>query len=398
MIRVDVVIEALGRGGAERLLVDTARLVDRSRIALRVCTVFPVRRDYEAALRELEVPLACLGVRRPLQLPLGVLRLLRLWREDRPDLVHTHLFAANLIGRSAAFLAGLPVVSTLHDADYEPIVRLGNPGLSASKQRVLQLLDATTARLSRCEVVGVSRYVAEAAERRLGVPPKRVTVIANAVDTERFVGDAAVRERTRRMLDVLPHTGLLLCIGRLTPQKGQALLLEAVAALPDSRDFKLLLVGDGALRPSLELLVQERDLGRRVQFLGVRTDIPDLVRASDVVVLPTLHEGFGLVLVEALACEVPVVATRTGPIPEIVKHDESGLLFEIGDVCGLRDALDRLLSEPLLRGVMGRAGRADVVSRFSMPIMIDRLLALYERMGKSRIDDGLQPGTPLGAP
>lgn len=398
MIRVAVVIEALGRGGAERLLVDTARLIDRSRVALRVYTVFPARRDYVLALHELGVPETCLGVRRPMELPAGMSRLLRLLRANRPDVVHTHLFAANVIGRSAAFLAGLPVVSTLHDADYEPIVRLGNPGLSASKQRALQMLDAASARLSRCEVVAVSRYVAEAARRRLGVPSERVTVIANAVDTERFAGDAVVRERTRSMLDVLPHTGLLLCIGRLTPQKGQALLLEAVARLPDSRDFKLLLVGDGAQRPSLERLVQERGLGRRVQFLGVRTDIPDLLRASDVLVLPTLHEGFGLVLVEALACEVPVVATRTGPIPEIVKHNESGLLFEVGDVCGLRDALDRLLAEPLLRGVMGRAGRADVISRFSMPIMIDRLHTLYERMGSATIDDGLQAGTPRGAP
>jgi glycosyltransferase involved in cell wall biosynthesis len=281
LIRVAVVIEALGRGGAERLLVDTARLLDRSRFALQIHTLFPVRRDYEGALRELGVTESCLGLSGMRGLPAGVFRLARAWRTDRPDLVHTHLFGANIVGRLAARLLGLPVVSTLHGVDYEPVVRLGNPGLTPLKQHILQAADGLTAAFSRCRVVSVSEYVASAAGRRLGVPKARIDVILNAVDTDRFRPDEQARSAIRVCLGLGPETATVAYVGRLTPQKGVGVLLRAACDLVAwGRDFRVLVVGDGFLRSRLEWLAIELEIQHRVAFLGVRDDVPELLRAG----------------------------------------------------------------------------------------------------------------------
>jgi glycosyltransferase involved in cell wall biosynthesis len=381
MIRVATVIDALGRGGAERLLVDTARLIDRSRFAVQVHTVFPVRRDYEGALRELGVTESCLGLSGMRGLPAAALRLAQAWRHDPPHLVHTHLFGANVVGRLAARLSGLPVLSTLHDADYEPVVRLGNPGLTPLKQHFLRAVDGFTAAFSRCRVVCVSQYVATAARRRLRVPEVRIDVIPNAVDTHRFGPDERARSAMRARLGLAPLTATVAHVGRLTPQKGVEVLLRATRDLvAGGRDLRVLVVGDGFLRSRLERLAIELQIQDRVEFLGVRSDVPEILRAADVLALPSLHEGFGLVLVEALASGVPVVASRTGPMPEIVWEGETGLLFEPGDARDLARALDRLLGDPAMRRRMGRKGREDALARFSLPTMVHRLESLYERV------------------
>jgi len=378
LIRVATVIEALGRGGAERLLVDIARLLDRRRFSLRVYTLFPVRRDYAEALRALEVPEECLDLRGPREILAGVRRLRDRLRRDGADVVHTHLFAANVVGRLAARGERLPVLSTYHDADYEPVVRAGNPGLTPAKQSLLRLVDGLTVAWSRARIVGVSEYVAISMRRRLLIPERRVTVVTNAVDTDVFTPDEGKRAATRAGLGLHPGQTVVACVGRMTPQKGQDLLLRAFAEahreVPESR---LLFVGEGAQRAQYEELTRTLELTEAVRFLGLRSDVPDLLRASDLLALPSRHEGFGLVLAEALACEVPVVATNSGPMPEIVREGQTGHLFPEGDVPALAKALADLLRDPARRREMGKRGREDVILRFALPDMVRKLEALY---------------------
>src|SRR5262245_47755733 len=227
MIRLAVVIEALGRGGAERLLVDTARRLDRARFRLRVYTLFTARRNYAEALRALDVPEECLDLGGPREILAGARRLAARFRDQGADVVHTHLFAANLVGRLAARAEGLPVISTYHDADYEPVVRAGNPSLTAGKQALLRLVHASSIFWSRARLVGVSEYVAASVRRRLFVPADRVTVVRNAVDTDVFAPDAARRAMTRAALGLAPERPVVMSVGRMTPQKGHDLLLRA---------------------------------------------------------------------------------------------------------------------------------------------------------------------------
>ena len=381
MIGVASVIEALGRGGAERLLVDTARLIDRARFDFRVYTLFPIRRDYEAALRELAVAEECLGLHGPTDLVRGVRGLLRAWRQHRPQVVHTHLLAAHLTGRLAAKLADLPVVSTLHGLDYAAEVRLANPRISRVKQLILRAAEAASIAVSDTRVVAVSECVARAAHSTLWVPRRRIDVIPNAVDTSRFRPDPDDRVAMRASMGVAASTPLILCVGRLTPEKGHETLLRAMHDLrARGDDCQLLLVGEGPLRPGLERQARELGLGGNVHFMGQRWDVPSLLHAADILALPSLHEGFGLVLAEALASGVPVVASRTGPVPEIVREEETGLLFAPGDSRGLAATLHRLLAAPALRREMGCRGRVDAVARFALPAMVHRLESLYERV------------------
>ena len=394
VIRLAVVIEALGRGGAERLLVDTARLLNRSRFQMRVYTLFPVRRDYESTLRALAIPERCLGLRSHRHLVNGISRLRALFQEQRPDIVHTHLFGASIVGRLAARMVGCPVVSTIHDADYEPIVRRGNPGLTRAKQLSLQAADAATVLASRARIVAVSEYVAQSVRRRLGVRGSRVETIHNGVDVDLYRPDGARRHQLRVTLSLRPDTRVLICVGRMTPQKGQETLIRAMSELrvraPDA-PLHLLLVGDGAWRPAYESLARELGVETAISFLGPRWDVVDLLRAADILVLPSIHEGFGLVLAEALASGVPVVASRIGPVPEIVRPGETGLLFEPMDSHGLTQAIATLLADPVRLEQMGRLGRDDALARFGLPQMVRHLESFYERVLEETASTRRQP-------
>jgi len=383
LIRVAVVIEALGRGGAERLVVDTARRLDPKQFALQIYTLYAARRDYEGALREIGVPETCLGLEGLGGSVSAALRLAAIFRRERPDVVHTHLFGANLVGRWAARLARCPVVSTYHDADYEPVVRIGNPTLTPFKQRVLQMLDALTVAATNPRHVAVSEYVADSVRRRIRADGVRV--IPNGVDPSVFHPDAEGRKRARAQLELPASTGVVACVGRMTPQKGQATLIRAMPRILEARaDTRLLLVGDGPDQAALRQLASGLSLDRHVAFLGVRPDVPEVLRAADVLAVPSLHEGFGLVLIEALATGVPVVASRTGPIPEIIDDGVSGLLVPVGDPPALAEAIRSLLTDEARWRSLSLQGRREVEARFDIQAMLSALERLYREMVAER--------------
>ena len=303
----------------------------------------------------------------------------RLLERDRADVVHTHLFSANVVGRMVARRLGVPVVSSLHDADYEAIVREGNPGLTIWKQRLLQAADSFTARLSRAQIVAVSEYVAASARRRLRLRPGSVRVIYNAVDAEVFHPRAREQgPHTRSTLGLPLDARVLISVGRMTPQKNQGTLLEATRILQaNGVDTFVLLAGDGPWQSQYEARARDLGLSTRALFLGDRPDIPDLLGAADVMAFPSLHEGFGLALVEALACGLPVVASRIAPISEIVRDGQTGILIDPRSAGDLASGLATLVTDEGRRHRMGTEGRRDVLARFSLPVMIANLEALY---------------------
>jgi glycosyltransferase involved in cell wall biosynthesis len=206
-------------------------------------------------------------------------------------------------------------------------------------------------------------------------------VIANAVDTDVFRPDDDLRAEARRALDLGADDLMVLSVGRMTPQKGQHTLLHALAS-PELSSVRLLLVGRGSRQDYLQALAAELGLSDRVRFLGTRGDVPQLMRAADLFALPSLHEGFGLVLVEALASGTPVVASRVGPVPDIVLEGETGILVEANDAAGLTKAIVCLLRDRRRRLRMGERGRLDALARFSLPRMVRDLEALYLRLAR----------------
>jgi glycosyltransferase involved in cell wall biosynthesis len=279
------------------------------------------------------------------------------------------------------------VISTLHSADYEQEVRQGNPGLSAFKHRLVWLADRASILVSNPYIVAVSDHVAASARKHLGISPSRLEVVPNAVDTSAFRPlDRAGRGAVRRKLGMGDDDAIVTMVGRMAQEKGHGVLLNATGRLAKRMpSLRVLLVGDGEARSTFEAMTKTLGLETRVTFLGVRTDVPDLMASSDIVAVPSVHEGFGLVVAEALACAVPVVASRTGPIPEIVQEGESGLLFPPGNDQDLARCLEELLSDPARRATMGERGRADAIARFSLAPMVERMEGLYERVHAAHV-------------
>ena len=307
--------------------------------------------------------------------PAAFLRLVRLLRRERPDVVHTYLIVAGLYGRLAAFAAGVPVVLAA-----EQNVYARKPRRHALMERALA---ARTFRIvACCQAVGEYYY------RQTGVPTEKIDVIYNAV---RFgpLPSEADRAPARARLG-LPADALVLgTLGRLTEQKGQRMLLQAVAGLAERWPrLVAFLAGQGPLRPALEAEAARLGIADRVRFLGVRRDRDTLFAAMDLFVLPSRWEGLSLALVEAMGAARPVVATRVGGNPEVVADGETGLLVPPDDPAALADALGGLLADADRRRALGQHAADDARRRFAIEEHVAQLARLYRQGVEERARSG----------
>jgi glycosyltransferase involved in cell wall biosynthesis len=400
-VRVAHLIESLGAGGAERLLYTNLKHLDAARFRNAVVTVFAEPDHWAEAIRDLGVPVESLRCRSLRDLPAGVARLRRWLRANRTDLLHTHLWAANVIGRVAGRLEGVPVISSVHNPDHEPEAWEDGADVSRWKRRLSLALDRRTARFGCAGMVAVSDYVRGCAHRRLKFPLGKIELLYNPIDT-----DALARPPSRGREELLRECGLdadslvLLSVGRVSPQKG---LVHALRAMPAilARHPSAHLVSAGPASDSewLERLKAEaRALGvdARLHFLGARRDVTDLLRACDLFVFPSLYEGLGIALVEAMAAGRACVATRTGPIPEVVSDGVDGWLVPPGDAGALAEAACALLDDPARREAMGRAAARTALARFQPQAAADKLARIYESVvSRARRGDAHEVGRAL---
>jgi colanic acid/amylovoran biosynthesis glycosyltransferase len=199
----------------------------------------------------------------------------------------------------------------------------------------------------------------------------KLRVVHCGVDVERFA--RVDHDRNHDPVQIA-------CVGRLVPEKGQPLLIEAVAAIVRSgADVRVTFAGDGPERPALEQLATELRVADRIEFLGAvpHTDVDELLRRTDIFCLPSFAEGVPIVLMEAMAMELPVVASRVMGIPELIEDRVSGRLVAPGSLSNLVDALSDLVSDPDQRRQLGRAGRTQVASQFELRANAERLREVY---------------------
>ncbi len=282
------------------------------------------------------------------------------------DLVHTNTLKAHVVGGLAAHWIGRPLVWHLRDI-------LG----PEPAREVLRV----AGRRVRPHVICISRAVAETLPA--DDPPR--TIIYNGTSLERFCPrqpSAALREE----LGIPTGGRVLTIVSRLTPWKGHVVLLRAMRqVLARHSDTTLLIVGEAAFWNAdyvgeLEDLAGELGVREATRFTGYRQDIPDLLALTDVFVLPSTDEPFGRVIVEAMAMELPVVATATGGVPEIVKQGETGLLVPPEEPTVLAEAIIRLLEDGELRREMGTRGRERVLAHFDARRTVRQVQELYERL------------------
>lgn len=291
--------------------------------------------------------------------PAAVLRVARLLRELRADLVHLHTGHANWIGGLAAWWCAMPAVSTRR------MDRCVRPG---ARTRFLYnvLLQRTAA-------------ISPAVRDRLiqgGVPPERVEVIPDAVDPERLrpVHD---RQTVRLRLGAGSEHCVVLAVAALVRRKGLDLLLDAIYRLAtEGMHVPVWIAGRGEERLALEEQARRLGVAARVSFLGWRDDVADLLHAADIAVLPSRQEGMGVAALEAMAAGRAVVAADTGGLRHVVVHERTGLLVPPGDPEALAAALRRLIRDPDLRQRLGAQGRQRIAEAF----LPEHMVGAYERL------------------
>lgn len=368
--RVLTVVDSLRRGGAERLIVTTHAFLDRARFQPAVAALHPPY-DLAPELRALGVEVWTLDTGGTRDLPRAVLGVRRARRAFRPELVHTHLFTSNVAGRLAA--GRVPVLTTLHNPDYT------FEASSAPAFRVRRWLDRTTASRHNRAFVAVSEAVRDDYASQMGFGP--IYVVPNYLDVDelaRRVG-AVDRHRERLMLGVADGEVMVLHVGRFHRQKAQDVLLHAFReALREEPGMRLVLAGEGAELGATRALAEALDLGDRVLFAGDVGEPARLYAAADVFAFPSRWEAFGIALLEAMTAGLPVVASRTGGIPEVLGAAWPELV-EPEQVTPLAVALVRLARDPELRAERGRAARARARAFDARP-GVRRLEAVYDRV------------------
>lgn len=298
-------------------------------------------------------------------------RMSRLIRQRGIELVHAHQYTPFFYAALAKLILGgaFRLILTEHGRHFPDTVssrrRLANRWLLGP------LADAIT---------GVCQFSVDGLARQDGFSRQKMSVIDNGITLERYT-PAADRGAIRARLQLDPARRYIGNIARFHPVKDQAMLLHAFAEVAAARaDVDLLLVGDGPLRGTLTELVRSLGLESRVHFLGVRSDVPDILQAIDVFALTSLSEAASLTLLEAMAVGVPVVVTAVGGNPELVRHGIDGLHVPRGDAGATARALLQILADPAAASVMGCSARQRVVERYQLDATVKAYLALYQKL------------------
>jgi glycosyltransferase involved in cell wall biosynthesis len=326
----------------------------------------PLQSDLESS----GVSVSSLGMRRGIPDPRGIVRLVRTLRQERPAILHTHMVHANLLGRiSRLFVASPVVVSTAQN------IREGGRWTELAYRITDPLVDLTT---------NVSHAAVERYARVGAVPHGKLKMIPNGVVFQHFGPNHEYQVSLRKELGI-ENRFAWLAVGRLEIQKDYVNLLNAVARL--RTDNVLLIAGDGPLRSSIAELATDLGLSKRVHFLGIRKDIAKLMAAADAYVMSSAWEGLPMVLLEAAASSLPIVATDVGGNREIVRDGENGFLVPGKDSAALAEAMlamERLPRES--RVTMGAAGRAHVSRHYSLSAVVDEWEAIYRSLLEKQYD------------
>jgi len=365
-IRIAFVITELDVGGAERCLVNLTTRLDRERFAPIVYSLAPrPSGDMEALVLNLEkanIPIHFVGVSSSWQFASAIRKLRKLLADQQPHVVQTFLFHANIVGTLAARVPGRPSIVNG--------IRVADP--SRWRQRWERWLNRRVDK-----VVCVSQSVAEFCERQVRLPAGKLVVIPNGIDPDACpatpTGDLA-------NLGFPADRRAIVYVGRLHEQKGVDWLLRlAPQVLSRLPDHDLLLVGDGPGRNKLKALATSLEISHRVHFAGWRPDVPNILAASSLLVLPSRWEGMPNAVLEAMATGLPVVSTRAAGVVELLGPLWELQTVEVGDASGFADRVLDFAEDPRRAEETGRQNRERVCDHFSLGAMV----AAYERLYES---------------
>lgn len=359
------IIWGLDIGGAEKMVVElSSQLKDRGH-NVSICTIIE-----EGALSTLAknngIPVYSINKKSRFDIT-ALFKIIRLLRQKRIDIVNTHLITADLWGRLAAFIANIPVI-IVTEHSVNPVYY---------RNRIQILLDTLFARFTT-RIIAVSEKVKEYHLNAQPYPSAIFSVIYNGVDESIFKtfdnSQLLKKELGIKNLSA-PVIGY---IGRLDQQKRPDHFVHILEEVSGKHpDVVGLIVGDGCMREELERDVKERDLVDNIIFTGARNDIPEILSTMDLLLVPSEQEGFSVVILEAMASGIPVVATDVGGNAEAVVHNKSGFIHSFGDLSSLSNSVVKLINAKEMRIRFGAAGRSILNQKFTMSKTVSETESLY---------------------
>jgi glycosyltransferase involved in cell wall biosynthesis len=309
----------------------------------------------------------------------GMIAVAAMLRNREVDVIHAHNGRTSLVATCAKLLTRRgKVVLTQHFIEPDYVNRTGIAGMLAGLVHRFILTNVD-------QHICISQAVKVAFQERQeqGVcDPESVHIVQNGIDDVYETLDRVeCRKHLLSVLNLTPETLILLCVARLEPEKDVQALLRAVSIIESSMPFHCVIIGDGSERSRLERFVRDTKIQDKVSFLGFRDDVPSIMKAADIFVLPAPAEPFGLVVVEAMMAGLPVIAIDNGGPAEIVINEQTGFLVPPADVKAMLDALTKLLEDPNQCSTMGTQGnrRAEIV--YSSAVMARNTGSVYALCG-----------------
>lgn len=363
-IRVFILIDSMIVAGAEAVVRDIVNRIDRERFDVWLGLLF----SGGELLKEVDLPsdrITCFNFKGYKDFHVYC-HLYTFIRQHRFDIIHTHLFPSNTVGRMVAFLAGVPVIFSTEHNEYR------------WKNCMHIMVDWLLSHVTNA-IVTVSEGVSRFAAHQAFIRPEKFRVIYNGVNTSNFAPKPeAFRNKIREELGISSSAYVIGTVGSMTEQKGHCYLVEAAKRVVQSNpNAVFLLIGDGPLRKNIETQINEYGLNDQVKLLGIRRDVQEILAAMDLFVFPSLYEGLGIAVLEAQAMALPVVVTSLPAVMEIVSDGENGKVVRPKDSVNLADAIISLIQSPDRAFAMGKKGREKILNQFSLDSQIKKIESLY---------------------
>jgi glycosyltransferase involved in cell wall biosynthesis len=358
-MKILFVVTGLGVGGAENIVVN---LADKAKSLGHNVSIVYLTGVANLTPKNKDIPLHSLGMRNSMDFFKAAIGLRKLIKQYEPDVVHSHMVHANILSRLVRLLVRFPrLVCTAHSTNEGGFLRMLTYRITD------KLADITT---------NVSVEAVKVFESKGAVPPGRMVSVPNGVDTTRFIQNIVMRENARSEFG-LKELFTLVAVGRLEPEKDYTNLLHAFRLIVDQKNYvHLLIAGGGSQETLLKQAAIELNLTQHISWLGVRSDIEYVLNAADLFVLSSAYEGFGLVVAEAMSCQINVIATDCGGVREVVGQDE--LLVRPCDSEQLAQRVIAIMEQSETdRASLGKVLRQRVVDHYSLEAMFNNYLKLY---------------------
>ncbi len=297
-----------------------------------------------------------------------VAKAVRFIKENNVELIHSHEFSCNVYLTLAAKIARVPVICTAHGKNYYPERYYRR----FAYRRVAAMADS---------FVAVSQDLKDFIVDAIGIKPKRINVVLNGVNIDQFEQKQYDSEKIRAELSLAENNFVIVVVAALFEMKGHKDLMQALSLLGEQgKSVKLLFVGDGYYRSNLMALSKQLGLDDKINFLGFRSDVAQILAASDLFILPSYSEGLPVSVLEAMAAKVPVIATRVGGLGELINDGVNGYLVEPKAAEQLADKIKYCIDSPASAEAISKAAYTLVNKQFSGEAMLEQYLAIYRKL------------------